>query len=66
MNKVIIAPAYRATDASTKKEFVQLWEEDIVKNDYDQWRTDTSGRCKWFPKITPYLHLRVILDKIEY
>ena len=66
LSKVVIGPAYQALDASAKKEFVLLWEEEIVKNDYDHWRTDTSGRCKWYPKITPYLHLRVILDKIEH
>jgi cellulose biosynthesis protein BcsQ len=65
LNKVVIIPAYKALDASAKKEFVKLWEDEIVKNDYDYWRIDTSGRCKWFSKITPDLHLRVILDKIE-
>jgi hypothetical protein len=66
-NHEVIGPAYRQLESSQREKFKTLWEDEIVKHEYDNWRNDSSGRSNtWFSKITPCLHLRVILDKIEH
>ena len=62
----IIEESYRKLDDEQKRPFVSLWEDDIVKREYDHWRTHgQSSNYKWWAKITPNLHITVILDKIE-
>jgi hypothetical protein len=62
----VFAPAYRGLEPDQKKVFTAVWEDKIVKENYDYWRTHgTSSKFEWWSKMTPQLHLKVILDKIE-
>ena len=43
-----------------------MWENEIVPKHYEEWRTKgQSAKFKWWAKITPNLHVKVILDKVE-
>jgi hypothetical protein len=62
----IVEESYRKLDDEHKRPFVSMWEDDIVKREYDHWRTHgQSSNYKWWAKITPNLHITVILDKLE-
>ena len=63
----IVEQFYRKLDDDQKKPFKSVWEGSIVKRDYDHWRTHgQSNNFKWWAKITPNVHIAVILDKIEH
>ena len=38
-----------------------------MKNNYEEWlKKKNEGHTPWFVKMTPNLHLTVILDKVEF
>jgi len=67
MVDTVMIPAFKELAPKANQPYTDLWEKEIVKSKYEEWKL--KGKSKnftWWAKITPNLHLSVIIDNIEH